>query len=300
MGPTAVGKSDLAVRLALQFKGEVVSADSRQVYRGMDVGTAKPGSDQLRLVRHHLIDILEPDQEYSLAAFLLLARRAIRGTRRRGHLPILAGGSGQYVWALLERWRLPGAHPDPELRRQLERKLAQEGLAPLLVELERRAPAAARRIDRRNPRRVLRALELALGGQLPRPRRARALPASTYAIGLTLPRAELYRRIDQRIDRMLESGLLDEVRAVRERCGPTAPVLGSLGYGQLVAHLEGRLTLPAAVSRIKTATHRFARQQYNWFRLGDSRIHWYNADQKGLDQAFQNVAAFLAEDAAPS
>ncbi|MBI3952976.1 MAG: tRNA (adenosine(37)-N6)-dimethylallyltransferase MiaA [Chloroflexi bacterium] len=298
VGPTAVGKSDLALRLALKFGGEIVSADSRQVYRGMDIGTAKPTPEQRRLVPHHLVDILEPDQEFSLATFLLLARRAIRSIRRRGGLPVVAGGSGQYLWALLERWRPPGAAPDRPLRRELERRLAAAGLAPLVEELARLAPAVARRLDRRNPRRVLRALELALGGGAPRPRRPeRPLPGGTFLIGLTLPRSELYRRIDERVDGMVRSGLVEEVRRLLERCGPTTPVLGSLGYGQLAAYLQGRFTHDEALRRIKSATHRFARQQHNWFRLSDPRIRWYNADEGGLRSALSDVAAFLAETA---
>jgi len=299
VGPTAVGKSALALDLALQLGGEVISADSRQAYAGMDIGTAKPTPEQRLLVRHHLVDILEPAQEYSLATFLLLARRALRGVRRRGRLPILAGGTGQYIWALLERWRLPPVTPDPALRRELGLRLAAEGLAPLAQELERRAPGVASRLDRRNPRRVLRALELALSGAAPRPlRRQRPLPAGAYVIGLTLPRPQLYRRIDERVDQMMQRGLVEEVRRLLEHYGPVAPILGSLGYAQIVGYLRGSLTLDQALAGIRTATHRLARQQYNWFRLGDPRIHWYNADATGLRRALCDVAAVLAGDAA--
>ena len=286
VGPTGVGKSALAMRLAREFDGEIIGADSRQVYRRMSIGTAKPSDADRAEIPHHIVDIIEPDARYSLALFLRDAKRSILNAQKeRERLPIVVGGTGQYVWALLEGWQVSDAKPNAKLRETLESRAESEGVGALYEELRRLDAAAAERVDGRNPRRVIRALEIALsrdvdasaGADLERPRK---IPPGYDAmvIGLTMERAALYARIDARIDAQMAAGWLDEVRGLRERgYGLQDAALSGLGYAELIAHLDGDMTLADAVQRIKYRTHRYARQQYNWFRPGDERIRWLDA-----------------------
>ncbi len=279
VGPTATGKSDIAVQIALRHGGEIVGADSRQVYRGMDIGTAKPSPEQRAAVRHHMVDIVEPDEPYSIALYLRQARRVIADILERGKLPVVAGGSGQYVWGLLEGWQIPEAPPSPELRAKLEARAATEGGETLYRELAESDPEAAERIDPRNVRRVIRALELRqTSGGAVSPLRKVAPPYSPAIVGLLLDRTELYRRIDTRVDAMMDDGWLDEVKGLIERgFSWDPPSMSSLGYGELGRCLKGEVELDEAVRAIKTRTHRFARQQHAWFRADDERIAWFDA-----------------------
>ena len=290
VGPTGVGKSQLALRLAPTLDGEIVSADSRQVYRGMDVGTGKPTAEQRERVRHHLIDLVDPDQEYSLAVFLRQAREAVRDVASRGKVPIIVGGTGQYVWGLLEEWSVPEAPPDPSLRRDLEARAEAEGHAALHRLLAERDPPAAARVDSRNVRRVIRALEVSYAAPGSSAPGRGSLPPRALVVALTLPRDELYRRIDARIEGMLDSGWVNEVSALLERgYGPELPSMSSLGYRELAEHLRGGLPLAWAAARIKGRTHRFARQQYAWFRPSDGRIRWHQATPEGMDAVESEV-----------
>lgn len=283
VGPTATGKSDIAVQIALRHDGEIVGADSRQVYRGMDIGTAKPSPEQRAAVRHHMVDIVEPDEPYSIALYLRQARSAVADILGRGKLPVVAGGSGQYVWGLLEGWQIPEAPPSPELRAKLEARAATEGGEALHRELAESDPEAAGRIDPRNIRRVIRALELRLTSPgAVSPIRKVPPPFDPVLIGLNLPRAELYQRIDARVEAMMEAGWLAEVRALVDRgFALELPSMSSLGYGELGRCLEGQIELDEAVRTIKTRTHRFARQQHAWFRADDERIAWFDASGSG-------------------
>ena len=287
VGPTGVGKSALAMRLAREFGGEIVGADSRQVYRYMSIGTAKPSDADRAEIPHHIVDIIEPSERYSLALFLRDAKRSILNAQKeRGRLPIVVGGTGQYVWALLEGWQVSDAKPNAKLRETLESRLKSEGVGALYEELRRLDSVAAERVDGRNPRRVIRALEIALSqdgdaasndGHAEQPRK---IPPGYDAmvIGLTMERAALYERIDARIDAQIAAGWLDEVRELRELgYGVQDTALSGLGYAELIAHLDGDMTLADAVQRIKYRTHHYARQQYNWFRPGDERIRWLDA-----------------------
>ena len=296
VGATASGKTRLALELAKRFGGEVVSADSRQVYRYMDIGTAKPSTGERSAVPHHLVDVVDPDEGYSLALFLDQAKEAIRQVQERSRLPLLVGGAGQYVWALLEGWQVPRYPPEGELREGLERRAESEGPDLLHAELTRLDPEAAARIDRRNVRRVVRALELAHSSpDLGRRQGERKIaPAyDTLVLGLALERSALYRRINRRVDAMIEGGWLEEVRALLRRgYGPGLPALSSLGYRELVEHLEGAVSLPEAVERIKGRTRRFARGQHAWFRRDDARIHWLDPSS-AFDEAEGLVKGWL-------
>ena len=297
VGPTATGKTALTVQIASDLGGEIVSADSRQVYRYMDIGTAKPTAEQRAAVPHHLIDTIDPDEEYSLALFLRQAREAIDDIQSRSKLPVLVGGTGQYVRGLLEGWQVPEVPPDRKRRSILEQRAREEGTNALYEELVRLDPAAARRIDPRNARRVIRALEVrqALGGDYASKPKRLAPPFDPTVIGLTIDRLALYRRIDDRVDRMMEAGWLGEVETLLDRgYHGGLPSMSSLGYGELARHLTAGTPIDDAVLEIKQNTHRFARHQYGWFRTEDERITWFQATPEGLDGASKQAVDLLA------
>ncbi len=290
VGPTATGKSKLAVRLAQTFNGEIVSADSRQVYRYMDIGTAKPMPQELSLVPHHLINVANPDDDFSLAQYQNLAYKAIKEIQPRNKLALLVGGSGLYVWSLLEGWGIPPVPPDPEFRHSLEEKAERVGKDELYRELVRVAPVAAQRIDRNNVRRVIRALEVHRDiGNFSQPRHRIAPPFDTLIIGLTTDRTELYRRTDSRVDEMIKQGLVGEVKSlVKMGYDFNLPAMSGIGYKQIGMFLRDEVTLEAAIQQIKFETHRFVRHQYSWFRLKDDRIQWLDIKGK-IDSEITNI-----------
>ena len=293
VGPTATGKSALAVRLAERLNGEVVNADSRQLYRGMEIGTAKPSAEDRERVRHWAIDIVTPDETFSLGRYLDLVREAFPDCWARGKTPILSGGTGQYVWAVLEGWNVPRVPPDPALRAELQEQLERDGPQPLLDELAAADPNYAQHVDAQNARRLVRALEVyRLTGQTPSACRTRTPPdADVTIIGLNCARDGLYARIDKRVDAMVVAGLFDEVRRLIDQgfdCGRSA--MSGIGYRQVCQHLNGELSYDEAIERIKTATHRLARMQHAWFRDDDERIHWIDiASGDTLAQALRIV-----------
>ncbi|NLG26409.1 MAG: tRNA (adenosine(37)-N6)-dimethylallyltransferase MiaA [Chloroflexi bacterium] len=296
VGPTAVGKTALSLRLGSAFGGEVVSADSRQVYRGMDIGTAKATLAERAAVPHHLIDIVDPDDELTLAHYQRMAADTIAAIVDRGALPMLVGGSGLYVRAVTEGWTVPEVPPDPVLRAQLEREAAEQGHASLHARLAAVDPAAAQRIDARNVRRVIRALEVyeTLGQPISALQNKANPGYRLCTIGLTLPRPALYERIDARVDRMMVDGLVDEVRGLVARgYGYALPAMSALGYQQIGQHLRGEVVLDEAVALIKRHTRRFVRQQYNWFRLSDPAIRWFEASPAAESEVFRAVESFL-------
>ena len=298
VGPTGVGKSQLALRLALVFDGEIISADSRQVYRYMDIGTAKPGRQEMSLVRHHLIDIINPDEDFSLAQYQELAYQAVGDISRRHKLPLLVGGSGLYIWSVLEGWDIPRVPPDPEFRKGLEERATRVGKDKLYHELEQVAPEVASRIDPRNVRRVIRALEVYRDSQtLPQHQVRKAPACNTLIVGLTADRAELYRRVDFRADEMIELGLVDEVkRLISMGYGLDLPSMSGIGYRQMGMYLDGKITIEAAVSQIKSESHRFVRHQYNWFKLKDDRIRWFDIKGEVYPKIEGLVKEFMSKD----
>jgi tRNA dimethylallyltransferase len=280
VGPTGVGKTWLSLKLAQRFNGEIVNADSRQVYLQMDIGTAKPTKEELALVPHHLIDIINPDEDFSLAQYQKLAYDAIDSVRSRGKLPFLVGGTGQYVWAVLEGWVIPQVPPDSEFRHSLEQRAEAGEAAELYAELRDIDQAAAGKIDPRNVRRVIRALEVSR--QKPFSQTARKVPPpfEPLIIGLTLERKELYHRVDARVDEMMARGFIEEVRRLLEMgYSLSLPAMSSIGYREIGQYLEGKMTLEEAVLKIKTGTHRFIRHQYAWFRLEDKKMRWWKTGE---------------------
>ncbi len=295
VGPTAAGKSNLALELCQTFNGEIISADSRQVYRYMDIGTAKPTKEEQAAVLHYLIDVVDPDEDFSLAMFQSRALEAVQDIQRREKTAFLVGGSGLYVWALLEGWRIPSVPPDPDLRRELEAKAQSAGGGEALYEkLKEIDPAAAERIDPRNVRRVIRALEVCRQGTQFSELQVKKPFVDSVIIGLTTDRDDLYKRIDTRVDSMIEQGLVQEVENLVARgYGLGLPSMSGLGYREIGLYLQGKTDLPTAIHQIKFDTHSFARHQYNWFRLKDKRINWFEAGGSTSEAVYRFVHQFV-------
>jgi tRNA dimethylallyltransferase len=298
LGPTAVGKTSLALSLAQALNGEIVNADSRQVYRYMDIGTAKPNPAQLAQVPHHLIDILDPDETLSLAQYQALAGAAIADIYQRGRLPLLVGGTGQYITGFIEGWTAPAVAPNPALRADLEAFAAAHGAAALHARLRQHDPAAADSIDYRNVRRVVRALEVCLetGQPFSQQQRKHPPPYALRQYGLTMARDRLYAHADQRLDDMLARGFVDEVRHLLDMGYNRAlPALSALGYAQLAEHLTGGVALDEALVMVRRATRAFIRRQYTWFRGHDTGIIWLEAEQLDTAALIQSTADWLRE-----
>jgi tRNA dimethylallyltransferase len=295
VGPTAVGKSALGLKLALDFRGEIISADSRQVYRGLDIGTAKPAGEEQHSVPHHLIDLVEPYEDFGLAQYQELAGKAIDDVISRGRLPLVVGGSGLYMWALLEGWQIPKVAPDTALRKILEERAAAGEAQQLYAELKIMNSEAADRIDPRNVRRVIRALEIAQTGG--KPQAAKSEPAfKSLIVGLNANRQTLYRRIDERVDSMVASGLVTEVQGLLNRgFGLGLPAMSGIGYRQIEAYIAGKMSLDEAVQQVKNETHRLVRMQNNWFSSKDDRIHWFNIEEDFYPAVHDLVRDFLKE-----
>ena len=289
VGPTAIGKSSLALELGRTFGGEIINADSRQVYRYMDIGTAKPTLEERAVVPHHLIDVVNPDQDFNLALYQSKVRKIIDDIQRRRKPALLVGGSGLYVWAILEGWRIPAVPPDHVMRQELEARVQSEGVKALYEELKQLDPNAAERIDPRNVRRLIRAIEVSRQGKPFSRLQGKEPFVNSLVIGLTTDRTDLYQRIDARVDSMMEKGLLTEVEGlITKGYGFDLSSMSGLGYKQIGMFLQGEIDLPTAIQQIKGNTHRFARHQYNWFRLQDERIHWFDI-RKEIKQAVQDL-----------
>jgi tRNA dimethylallyltransferase len=283
VGPTASGKTDLALALADRLAVEIVVADSRQVYRGMDVGTAKATPSDRRRVPHHLLDVVDPDEPFTVADWVERARTAVAEIAGRGRLPLLVGGTGLYVAALVDGHDYAAQPWSPEVRRRLTDELDAGGLEALVARLEAADPAAAAAIDLRNPRRVLRALErVEVGGGGATPR-ATPYAGRVALLGLDRSRDVLYRRIDRRAAWLFENGLLDEVRRLAEAgFGPTLHPMTGHGYAEAAAHLAGESTLEEAVAVTARRTRQYAKRQLTWFRR-DPRLLWVPVGDRPAD-----------------
>lgn len=276
VGPTASGKSEWGVRIARALDGEVVSTDSRQVYRRLDIGTAKPTAEMREAVPHHCLDIAAPIARCSLAEFLAAARAAVADIEARGKLPVIVGGSGQYVTALIEGWVVPPAAPNERLRGDLEAFANAYGADALHRELARHDPVSAGRIDARNLRRVIRALEIhyITGTPMSEWTKQRQ-PLPCHVTAPLISEEALDARIEARTRAMFDAGLADEVRTLLATgVGADAPGFDAIGYREVVAHLQGGPGLGETISAVAQATRRFARRQRAWFRAGDERIRW--------------------------
>lgn len=279
VGPTAVGKTSLSLNLAEAFGGEVISADSRSFYRGMDIGTAKPTPEERARVPHHLVDIADPDETVGLAEFQDLAYAAIDDVRARGKLPLLVGGTGQYVQAVVEGWRIPRVAPHPHLREELEGMAEEESPYALHDWLKQLDPEAAEDIHPHNVRRVVRALEVCLvtGRPISEQQGKQPPPYPVFQIGLTMDRELLYERVDRRLELMIEAGLVEEVRELLQAGYDwSLPAMSAVGYAEFEPLFAGEATLDEVVEEIRSDLRRLIRHQYNWFSLDDPDIHWFN------------------------
>jgi tRNA dimethylallyltransferase len=311
VGPTASGKTALSIEVAQKFNGEIISADSRQVYRGMDIGTAKAVPDKQKVknkklkpqfkigsapksyilnpifyshgIPHHLVDIKDPDEEYTLADFKRDAGVAIEDIAARGKLPIIAGGTGLYISALVDGWELPEIRPDPKLRRKIEGEIRRAGLPAVFQKLIRLDPEAAYIVDPANPRRVVRALEIALvsGEPFSAQRKKTESPYDALKLGVTKPSEVLRERIGKRVDEMVQEGLVKEVRGLTEKYGAKPITFDAIGYREIIDSLESKLTLPEAIELIKKKTWGYAKRQMTWFRK-DKEIHWINNAREAI------------------
>ena len=301
LGPTGVGKTSLAIELAGALNGEIIGADSRQIYRYMDIGTAKPTAAQQALVPHHLIDIVDPDYNLSLAEYQDAAYRCIDAAHQRGALPFLVGGSGQYISAVEEGWSIPRVSPNPKIRAELEADVASHSPAALHERLRQVDPISAERIHPNNVRRVIRALEVHIvtGRPISELQRKRPPPWRIYKIGLRLPRSLLYPRVDRRVDDMIAAGFVDEVgRLLDMGYDRSLPSMSGLGYLEIAGHLLDGVPLEQAIERTKFSTHEFIRQQDVWFRGHDNGILWHNVDDIDGDALTQRLRDWLARGSA--
>lgn len=297
LGPTAVGKTEIAIRLAQRFQGEIVSADSRLFYRGMDIGTAKPSQEEQASVPHHLIDVADPAQDWSLALYLPAALETIQDIQDRGKVPFLVGGTGQYIQAVIQGWEIPGTKPDPRLRivlNQWAEEIGVEGMRRRLMVLD---PDAARGIDGPNLRRMVRALEVILssGRKFSIQKTRSGSPFNVFQVGLIRPREELYQRIDVRVEKMLQAGLVAEVQGLLDGgYSPKLSALSAIGYKQIIDHLIDGVPLDEAVRQIKSKTRKYVRQQANWFKEDDPAIQWFQASDDPEDEISRQIQQFLS------
>lgn len=277
LGPTASGKTDMALRLAKKFDGEIVSADSRQIYKKMNIGTAKPEGEWVKDayvvdgIPHHLMDVIDPGESFSLADYKALATASINDILSRKKLPIIVGGTGLYIRALVDNLDIPKIEPNKELRKQLARKKLPE-LAAMLVKMD---PAMAKKIDLQNPRRVLRALEVfILSGESFLAQSTKSNPIyDVLEIGIDLPREELFARIDARVDKQIEDGLVEETKKLAKKYSWDLPSMSGIGYKQIGFYLRGEAALDEAIRLLKRDTRRYAKRQMTWFR-SDKKIKW--------------------------
>lgn len=296
VGPTAVGKTAVGIQLAQRFSGEVISVDSRYLYRGMDIGTAKPTTDEMAGVPHHLIDIVNPDEIISLPQFQKAVYACIPEIKRRQRLPFLVGGTGQYLWSVVEGWLPPKTKPNLQLRTVLEAMAEQLGAEKLHAYVQMLDPTAAKKIEPRNIRRSVRALEVMLSsGELFSEQGKKSPPPYDFKIiGLERAREELYARADERIHQMLDIGFVDEAeKLLASGFTEDLPAMSAIGYKEVIQYIQGKMSMAEAVTLMKRRTRNFIRHQSNWFKQKDERIHWFKMDTNVVDRISEYI---LSED----
>jgi len=297
VGSTAVGKTDLSIELAKSLNGEIISADSRLLYRGMDIGTAKPTRELLDQVRHHLIDVAEPNEMWSLAHYHKMVQLTMNDILYRGKLPILVGGTGQYIRSLTEGWEVPAVFPNDELRTVLEDWGKQIGPIELHKKLAMIDLEAAKKNDAQNLRRTIRALEVIFTTGLRFSElRQKTKPQYAYkVIGLTRTREELFNRVDERIDKMFDDGFVEEVeKLMKKGYSRDLPSMSAIGYCEVAQFLEGIITLEEAKEIMKKKTRQFVRRQANWFKQSDPNIDWFEMEPNPLERIQSSVNTWLA------
>ncbi len=292
VGPTAVGKSKIAIDVAKQLDAEIISADSRLFYRGMDIGTAKPSLEDRSQIPHYLIDISEPDEIITLQIFQEKALESINQILSRNKLPILVGGTGQYIHAITEGWTIPPQKPSENLRIILNEWVNEIGFEEIHQKLVLLDADAAKKIDPRNVRRTIRALEVIFGtGKLfSKQRKKEGMNYHLKMIGISMPRELLYNRIDERIDQMISGGFIEEVKNLLSKGYLSdLPSMSAIGYHEIADYLQNRITFEDAIILIKKRTRQFVRRQANWFKPQDPQIHWFTIS----DQIVTEIIEFI-------
>lgn len=285
LGPTSVGKTKVAIELAKRFNGEIVSADSRQVYREMNIGTDKPLPEECEGIPHHLMDVVNPDEPFTLANYVELAWSAIHDIHSRGKLPILAGSAGLYIRAICEGFVLPKAPPDEALRAELSQRIAAHGTRALYEELQRIDPEGAKTLDPDNPRRLIRFYEIAKQTKTPpstfwKQRDPRADTLRTIKFGLIRSREKIHERISARVEEQEARGLLNEVKALFQKYPASLKAFQTHSYQEVIPHLEGKCTWEESKSLIIRHTFQYARRQWIWFKK-ERGVHWEQAEPFG-------------------
>ena len=300
VGPTASGKTALAAELARALSGEVVSADSMQIYKRMDIATAKPTAEEISGAPHHMIDFLDPGESFSVARYCELAHEVIRDIHNRGKMPIIAGGTGLYVDSLLGKTEFEEQETDPALRAQINRELEEKGVDYLLDRIKEFDPDSYERLkEGRNPRRIARCIEVYRScgitqTELNKRQRGLESPYNAVKLGLTAAdRGYLYDRINLRVDRMIESGLLDEAREFYAH-GSSETAAAAIGYKELLPYLDGELSLETCTENLKRSTRRYAKRQLTWFSR-DPDIRWYHIDEQSFEEIFKDAVSYIKE-----
>lgn len=295
VGPTGTGKSRIAVKVAKELNGEIISCDSMQIYRGMDIGTAKIRPEETGGIPHHALDLVDPDQEFSVADYQAVARRLIKEINERSRLPILVGGTGLYYQAVVDDYELPALPKRPDIRQELNRQADELGSAVLYKRLQDADPVAAQKIKPNDRKRIVRALEVIeiSGRKFSEMQGKKTNIYDLAAAGLILPRHILYRKLEERVDQMIKEGLVDEVRKLVER-GYSSGLnsMKALGYAQIIRFLQGEITLEVAVNEIKRDTRRYAKRQITWFRR-DSRITWFNLAEYKEEEVVGKICEYI-------
>lgn len=297
-GATAVGKTGLAIELAKRFDGEIIGADSRQIYHYMDIGTAKPNPSQMAEVPHHLIDIVDPDYNLTVAEYQDLAYQAIEEILNRDRIPFLVGGTGQYITAVEEGWSIPRVPPNSDVRAELEAFAESQGVEALHERLTQADPISAERIHPNNVRRVVRALEVfeITGEPISKLQQKKPPPYRILRYGLKLNRELLYPRADKRVDIMIDDGFVEEVQTLLNLgYSRDLPSMTGLGYLEIAEHLLDGAPLDDAIQKTKFSTHEFIRRQDVWFRGHDNGILWHNVEALDVDSIEQNIRVWLEE-----
>lgn len=297
IGPTAVGKTKLSIELAKRFNGEIISGDSMQIYRGMDIGTAKITRDEMEGIPHHLIDIKDPDENFSVAEFQLLVRAKIKEIADRGKLPIIAGGTGLYIQSVIYDYKFADVPGDEKFRRQLEEKADRIGAEALYKELEKLDPKGAAVVHPNNVRRVIRALEIFhLTGRTMQEFQSTQQPDPLYQtaiVGLIMEREKLYQRINSRVDLMMEKGLLQEVTMLYQKGLRNCQSIQAIGYKEIYDYLDGKISLPQAIENLKQNSRRYAKRQLTWFR-NKMNVKWFDiTDVNDYEKKIEEISHYV-------
>ena len=297
IGPTAVGKTKLSIEMAKRYHGEIISGDSMQIYRGMDIGTAKIKTDEMEGVPHHLIDIRDPDESFSVAEFQQLVRAKIREIAQKGKLPIIVGGTGLYIQSVIYDYQFSDAAADEEFRHKLEERAKDIGNEALYQELKKLDPESAEQIHPNNVRRVIRAFEIyhCTGKTMSEYQKVQTpdLLYRTALVGLTMEREMLYNRINERVEMMMEEGLLDEVKGLYEKGLRACQSIQAIGYKEIYEYLDSRMTLDAAVENLKQNSRRYAKRQLTWFR-NKMDVQWFDmSDVQNFTKKITEISQFV-------